>query len=265
MNNLIKKLLNKEPEKYLSFFKSFGLQLKYGVVNNYGAKKELLQDLLLFYSAREEKLISLAEYVKNMAEGQEFIYFACADSVAVAKGLPQTEPVRNKGYDILYMTDSIDEFVVNMLSEYMEKKFKSVFDDDLGFEVESKSEDTDENNQPLLDFVKETLGDKIHCAKISTKLVSYPVCLGTEGPVTLEMEKYFNSIPHEDGQEIKAQRVLELNSGHPVFSALKNAFENDRERAENYCHILSDLALLLAGLPVDDPSEFSSNVWNLMK
>ncbi|MBE6949408.1 MAG: molecular chaperone HtpG [Ruminococcaceae bacterium] len=261
----LKNLLNKEPEKYLSFFKSFGLQLKYGVVNNYGAKKELLQDLLLFYSAREEKLISLAEYVKNMAEGQEFIYFACADSVAVAKGLPQTEPVRNKGYDILYMTDSIDEFVVNMLSEYMEKKFKSVFDDDLGFEVESKSEDTDENNQPLLDFVKETLGDKIHCAKISTKLVSYPVCLGTEGPVTLEMEKYFNSIPHEDGQEIKAQRVLELNSGHPVFSALKNAFENDRERAENYCHILSDLALLLAGLPVDDPSEFSSNVWNLMK
>ncbi len=261
----LKKLMTNEPEKYADFFNSFGLQLKYGIVNNYGEKKELLSDLLMFYSAKEEKLISLEEYVKNMAEGQEYIYFACADSVAIAQGLPQTEPVKNKGYDILYMTEHVDEFVVNMLENYMEKRFKSVCDDDLGFELENKSEESMEDNQPVLDFVKETLGDAIHAAKISSKLVSYPVCLGTEGPVTLEMEKYFNSIPHEEGQEIKAQRVLELNADHDVFKALKDAVENDKDKAARYCHILNDLALLLAGMPVEDPSKFSSNVWNLMK
>lgn len=260
----LKRLMDKEPEKYAEFFNSFGSQLKYGIVNGYGAKKELLQDLLMFYSEKQSKLISLEEYVNAMTDDQQYIYFACAENNTIAQGLPQTEPVRNKGYDILYMTEHIDEFTVQMLDEYMGKKFKSVCDDDLGFDIENKSEEAEENNQPLLDFIKETLGESIHCAKISSKLVSYPVCLGTEGPITLEMEKYFNSIPTEEGQKVKAQRVLELNVNHPVFNSLKTAFEKDKEKAAAYCHILNDLALLLAGMPVDDPSSFSSNVWNLM-
>jgi molecular chaperone HtpG len=261
----LKRLMDKEPDKYLKFYNAFGLQLKYGIVNSFGAKNDLLKELLMFYSAKEEKLISLADYVKNMAEGQEYIYFAGADSVAIAKGLPQVEPVLAKGYDVLYMTDPVDEFMVQVLDSFEEKKFKSVNDEDLGFEVENKSEQNAEDDQPLLDFVKETLADKLSGVKLSSKLVSYPVCLSTEGPVTLEMEKYFNSIPTEEGQKVKANRVLELNAGHQVFAALKNAFETDKEKAAGYCRILYDLAQLIAGLPIDDPAKFSADVWSLMR
>ena len=261
----LKRLMDKEPDKYLKFYNAFGLQLKYGIVNSFGAKNDLLKELLMFYSAKEEKLISLADYVKNMAEGQEYIYFAGADSVAIAKGLPQVEPVLAKGYDVLYMTDPVDEFMVQVLDSFEEKKFKSVNDEDLGFEVENKSEQNAEDGQPLLDFVKETLADKLSGVKLSSKLVSYPVCLSTEGPVTLEMEKYFNSIPTEEGQKVKANRVLELNAGHQVFAALKNAFETDKEKAAGYCRILYDLAQLIAGLPIDDPAKFSADVWSLMR
>ena len=261
----LKRLMDKEPEKYLKFYNAFGLQLKYGIVNSFGAKNDLLKELLMFYSAKEEKLISLADYVKSMAEGQEYIYFAGADSVAIAKGLPQVEPVLAKGYDVLYMTDPVDEFMVQVLESFEEKKFKSVNDDDLGFDVESKSDENTEDDQPLLDFVKETLADKVSSVKVSSKLVSYPVCLSTEGPVTLEMEKYFNSIPTEEGQKVKANRVLELNAGHQVFAALKSAFETDKEKAAGYCRILYDLAQLIAGLPIDDPAKFSADVWSLMK
>ena len=261
----LKRLMDKEPDKYLKFYNAFGLQLKYGIVNSFGAKNDLLKELLMFYSAKEEKLISLADYVKNMAEGQEYIYFAGADSVAIAKGLPQVEPVLAKGYDVLYMTDPVDEFMVQVLDSFEEKKFKSVNDEDLGFEVENKSDENTEDDQPLLDFVKETLADKLSGVKLSSKLVSYPVCLSTEGPVTLEMEKYFNSIPTEEGQKVKANRVLELNAGHQVFAALKNAFETDKEKAAGYCRILYDLAQLIAGLPIDDPAKFSADVWSLMR
>jgi molecular chaperone HtpG len=261
----LKRLMDKEPDKYLKFYNAFGLQLKYGIVNSFGAKNDLLKELLMFYSAKEEKLISLADYVKNMAEGQEYIYFAGADSVAIAKGLPQVEPVLAKGYDVLYMTDPVDEFMVQVLDSFEEKKFKSVNDEDLGFEVENKSEQNAEDDQPLLDFVKETLADKLSGVKLSSKLVSYPVCLSTEGPVTLEMEKYFNSIPTEEGQKVKANRVLELNAGHQVFAALKNAFETDKEKAAGYCRILYDLAQLIAGLPIDDPSGYTDLLCSLWK
>jgi molecular chaperone HtpG len=259
----LKRLMDKEPEKYEKFFNSFGLQLKYGIVNTYGGKKELLQDLLMFYSAKEDRLISLKDYVDKMAEGQEYIYFAGAESVAIAKGLPQVEPVINKGYDVLYMTDPADEFVVQILESYMDKKFKSVNDDDLGFEVENVGGENAEDDGALFDFVKEALDGRVSSVKLSQKLVSHPVCISTEGPITLEMEKYFNSIPAGDGQKVKAERVLELNGGHPVFAALKNAFETDREKAAGYAKILYDMALLIAGMPVEDPAAFSQEVWKL--
>jgi molecular chaperone HtpG len=173
------------------------------------------------------------------------------------------ERVINKGYDVLYMTDPADEFVVQILESYMDKKFKSVNDDDLGFEVENVGGENAEDDGALFDFVKEALDGRVSSVKLSQKLVSHPVCISTEGPITLEMEKYFNSIPAGDGQKVKAERVLELNGGHPVFAALKNAFETDREKAAGYAKILYDMALLIAGMPVEDPAAFSQEVWKL--
>ena len=259
----LKRLMDKEPEKYLKFYNAFGLQLKYGIVNTYGGKKELLQDLLMFYSAKEDKLISLKEYVDKMAEGQEYIYFAGAESIAIAKGLPQTEPVLNRGYDVLYMTDPADEFVVQILESYSEKQFRSVNDDDLGFEPENGSTEKEEDDEALFGFIKETLGDKVSSVKLSRKLVSHPVCISTEGPVSLEMEKYFSSIPGGEGPKVKAERVLELNGGHPVFAALKEAYNTDKEKAAGYAKILYDMALLIAGIPVEDPTALSQEVWKL--
>jgi molecular chaperone HtpG len=259
----LKRLMDKEPEKYLKFYNAFGLQLKYGIVNTYGGKKELLQDLLMFYSAKEDKLISLKEYVDKMAEGQEYIYFAGAESIAIAKGLPQTEPVLNRGYDVLYMTDPADEFVVQILESYSEKQFRSVNDDDLGFEPENGSSEKEEDDEALFGFIKETLGDKVSSVKLSRKLVSHPVCISTEGPVSLEMEKYFSSIPGGEGPKVKAERVLELNGSHPVFAALKEAYNTDKEKAAGYAKILYDMALLIAGIPVEDPTALSQEVWKL--
>ncbi|MBQ6540117.1 MAG: molecular chaperone HtpG [Oscillospiraceae bacterium] len=259
----LKRLMDKEPEKYLKFYNAFGLQLKYGIVNTYGGKKELLQDLLMFYSAKEDKLISLKEYVDKMAEGQEYIYFAGAESIAIAKGLPQTEPVLNRGYDVLYMTDPADEFVVQILESYSDKQFRSVNDDDLGFEPENGSTEKEEDDEALFGFIKETLGDKVSSVKLSRKLVSHPVCISTEGPVSLEMEKYFSSIPGGEGPKVKAERVLELNGGHPVFAALKEAYNTDKEKAAGYAKILYDMALLIAGIPVEDPTALSQEVWKL--
>ncbi len=259
----LKRLMDKEPEKYLKFYNAFGLQLKYGIVNTYGGKKELLQDLLMFYSAKEDKLISLKEYVDKMAEGQEYIYFAGAESIAIAKGLPQTEPVLNRGYDVLYMTDPADEFVVQILESYSDKQFRSVNDDDLGFEPENGSSEKEEDDEALFGFIKETLGDKVSSVKLSRKLVSHPVCISTEGPVSLEMEKYFSSIPSGEGPKVKAERVLELNGSHPVFAALKEAYNTDKEKAAGYAKILYDMALLIAGIPVEDPTALSQEVWKL--
>ncbi|MBR2832159.1 MAG: molecular chaperone HtpG [Oscillospiraceae bacterium] len=264
----LKRLMEKEPDKYAAFYKSFGTQLKYSLLNNYGTNSDTLKDLLMFYSGDAEKLISLKSYADNMPESQKSIYYACGDSAEMIRRLPQTETVREKGYDILYLTEDADEFVVKMLGKYGEKPFCSVSSDDLGLESDDEKAETDraeEENRPLLDFVKETLGDRVAAVRLSHKLVSKPVCLTTQGEITLEMERYFANLRRDNVEPMKAQRVLELNASHPIFEALKNAYDGDRELAGKYAELLYGQALLMAGVPLEDASRFSELVCELMK
>ena len=265
----LKKMMTDDPEGYEKFYKAFGVQLKYGIVNDYGMHKDLLSDLIMFQSSTEKKLVSLADYVSRMPEEQKFIYYACGESAAKLDTLPQTELIKDKGYEILYMTDSVDEFAVQVLGAFEEKQFKSVNDKDLGIETEDEKKETEkqtEDNRGLLDFVKESLGGKVASVKISNKLKSHPVCLTTEGAITLEMEKYFKSIPGGDEMSggMKAERVLELNPSHPAFEALKNAWENDSDKAKKYAEILYNQSLLIAGMDIDDPAGYADMVCSLM-
>jgi molecular chaperone HtpG len=261
----LKKMLEDEREKYEKFFKAFGLQLKYGIVNEYGAHKELLSDLLLFYSSKKGAMLTLSEYVKNMPPEQKYIYYACGASVKLVESLPQTELIREKDYDILCMTDEIDEFVVGMLGKYEDKEFRSASSDDLGIISEEQKKETTkkaEENKELLDFVKESLNGAVSSVKISEKLKTRPCFLSTEGGVTIEMEKYFAALPGEN--KLKAQKVLELNATHKVFAALKNAYETDKDKAAKLSKILYNQALLIAGLPLEDPSGYSEIVCDLI-
>ncbi len=262
----LKDLMADAPEQYDSFYKEFGLQLKYGLLNNYGEKRELLQDLLLFYSSTQEKAVSLKEYVDAMPEEQKFIYYACGDSISRLAGLPQAEPVREKGWAILYLTDEVDEFVMNMLGTYEEKELKNVISADLGLgdeEDKTKLEAQEKANEELLSFVKDKLEGAVSAVKLSGSLRSAPVCLGTQGEITLEMEKYFASIPGS-GEKIKAERVLELNPSHPAFESLVRAWAGDREKAAKYAKLLYYEALLYAGQPIPDPADFAGLVTELM-
>ena len=263
----LKKMMTDDRETYEKFWQAFGIQLKYGVVNDFGMHKDLLSDLLLFYSSTEKKLVSVAEYVGRMPEEQKFIYFASGDSIAKIDQLPQTEPIKDKGYEILYMTDSVDDFVVQMLGVFDEKQFKSVNDNDLGLETDEEKKNSEkkaEENKELTDFVKETLSGDVSNVRISNKLKSHPVCLTTEGPVTIEMEKYFKSIPGSEGMSAKAEKVLELNPDHKAFTALKTAFETDKDKAKKYARILYAQSLLIAGLDIENPSEYADLVCELM-
>ncbi|MCL2401705.1 MAG: molecular chaperone HtpG [Oscillospiraceae bacterium] len=258
------KLMENSVGQYESFYKSFGIQLKYGIVS--GPKGGELSDLLLFYSSKEAKLISLAEYVKHMPEAQKLIYYACGESAALLSKLPQSEELREKGYDILFLTDDIDEFVIRAVGKFEEKEFRSVIDGDLGLQSEDDEKEAaqqETENKDVLEFVKESLGDKIAAARLSRKLKSYPVCLATQGDITLEMERYFKSIQARDGgamDNMKAQRVLEFNAGHPSFAALKKAYETDKDKAAKYAQLLYGQALLMAGVPLEDPAEFAELV-----
>lgn len=263
----LKKLMTEDPELYREFFKNFGLQLKYGILSEYGMKKELLQDLLIFYSSNEKEAISLSEYVSKMPEEQKYIYFACGDSISRLDKLPQAEPVKEKGYSILYLTDEPDEFVMNMLGAFEEKSFKSINADDLGIEdQESKDEikKQEKEHKKLLEFVKDSLGGSVAAVKLSNKLKSHPVCLSTQGAISLEMEKYFSSLPSDGSEKLKAERVLELNAGHRTFDALKNAWESDKDKAAKYAKILYFQSLLIAGMDIPDPAEYAELVNDLI-
>ena len=269
----LKKLLENDTEKYETFYKAFGVQLKYGIANGFGANRDLLADLILFYSSKAEKPIPLTEYVKNMPEEQKHIYYASGESVALLDKLPQAEQVREKGYEILYLTDEIDEFVVRALRNFEEKDFRSVNDEDLELvsdDDKKEAERQETEHKELLEFVRESLDGKIAAARLSSKLRSHPVCLAAQGEISLEMEKYFKAMQAMRGNqddifgEMKAKRVLELNAGHPSFAALRDAFENDRERAAKYSKLLYGQALLTAGVPLEDPAEFSELVSDLL-
>lgn len=262
----LKKLMTNEREKYEGFFREFGLQLKYGVVSDYGVHKDMLSDLLLYHSSLTNSLQSLEEYVSSMPESQKYIYYARGESIAKIDNLPQSELIRDKGYGILYLTDDVDEFVVNILGTYMEKSFKNINDKDLGLESEEEikeAEKKEEENKPLLDFVKESLEGKVEFVRLSHKLKSHPVCLSAEGEVTLEMEKYFKSLPGEE-EKIKARRVLELNGEHHAFDALKKAYEEDKEKAKKLSKILYTQALLIADMPIENAVEYAQLVSELM-
>ncbi|MBQ3023504.1 MAG: molecular chaperone HtpG [Clostridia bacterium] len=262
----LKKLLNNDPENYEKFWQSFGLQLKYGIVADYGAHRELLKDLILYYSSGEKKLVTLERYVETMPESQKYIYYACGETVNKIDNLPQTEQIKDKGYSILYMTDEVDEFVVNMLGETHGKQFKSINDKDLGIETDEEKGDIEmkqEENQVMLDYLRDSLDGKVISVRLSNKLKSHPVCLTTDGEVSLEMEKYFATIPG-DHPDIKAQRVLEINPSHKAFYMLCDMWQLDKDRCAKLGKLLYNQALLIADISIENPAEFTDLFWDLI-
>ncbi|MBG9588814.1 molecular chaperone HtpG [Cytobacillus firmus] len=264
IKNELQSLMKNEREKYEQFYKSFGRQLKYGVYSDFGTHKETLRDLLMFYSSQEKKLVSLDEYVSRMKEDQKYIYYAAGESYERIEKLPQAELVADKGYEILYFTEDIDEFAIKMLMSYKEKEFKSVSSGDLGIENEEEkiSESEEKEHKELFSTMKEILSGKVTDVRISKRLKSYPVCLSADGEVTIEMEKVLSSMP--DNQNVKANKVLEINSSHEVFQALKNAMENDKEKLSLYTNLLYNQAMLIEGLPISDPVEFTNDICKVM-
>ncbi len=265
----LKSMLLNDREKYEAFFKNFGLQLKYGVYSDYGAHKDLLQDLLLFYSSSEKKMSTLEEYVGRMKEGQKYIYYACGETTDRIDRLPQTELLKDKGYEILYLTDDVDEFALKMMMKFDDKEFKNVSDKDLGLETEEESAESkklNEDNSELLRFMKEALGEKVTAVRLSERLKSHPVCLSADGGMSLEMEKVLNAMPGAmpDGQKAQAQRVLEINPSHPIFARLQKLFTENTEAVKEYAGLLYDQALLIEGLPIEDPVAFSNAICKLM-
>ncbi len=263
----LKKLMENEPEKYAEFWKNFGIQIKYGVVSDYGIYKDAVMDLLVFRSSNGESLTTLKDYVSRMPEEQQFIYYLSGESAEKIAQLPQAELCRDKGYEILYLTDDVDEFVVSGIGKFEEKEFKSVDAEDSGLvsEDEKKAlEETRETNKDLCEFVKTAIGDDISSCVISEKLKSKPVFLSTTGPVTLEMEKYFSLMPDDGNPKPKAEKVLELNPDHAIFKVLKTAFETDKPKAEKIAKVLNCNARLIAGLPIDNAVEFCDIVAEIL-
>lgn len=261
IKNELTSMLANDRENYEKFFNAFGRQLKYGVASDYGMHKEELQDLLMYYSSTEKKLVTLSEYVDRMKEDQKFIYFAVGENISSIDNLPQTELLRSKGYEILYCTEEIDEFSLQTLMQYKDKKFCSATNDDLGIENDENKEE-EKDSSAILTFVKETLGDKVSEVVASKKLVSHPVCLTAKGGISFEMEKYFNAVQPDSG--MKAQRVLELNMNHSAVKAMESAVQTDIEKAKKYAELLYDQALLIAGLPIENPGEYADLVCSLM-
>lgn len=261
IKNELTSMLANDRENYEKFFNAFGRQLKYGVASDYGMHKEELQDLLMYYSSTEKKPVTLSEYVDRMKEDQKFIYFAVGENISSIDNLPQTELLRSKGYEILYCTEEIDEFSLQTLMQYKDKKFCSATNDDLGIENDENKEE-EKDSSAILTFVKETLGDKVSEVVASKKLVSHPVCLTAKGGISFEMEKYFNAVQPDSG--MKAQRVLELNMNHSAVKAMENAVQTGIEKAKKYAELLYNQALLIAGLPIENPGEYADLVCSLM-
>jgi len=261
----LQRFLREDREKYNEFFKSFGRPLKFGAYEGFGANMENLKDLLLFESLNEKKLVTLAEYVSAMPEDQTFIYYACGENRERIERLPQLESLRERGYDVLCMTEDIDEFVVKILEKYQEKGFKSVASNDLvlgGEEEQKKLEKLNEDNKALLEAMKEALGDKVSAVTLSGKLKNNPVCLSASGELSLEMEKILNAMPNSTG--VQAQRVLEINPEHAIFTTLVNLLETDKEKLALYAQLLYTQALIIEGMPVDDPVDYTNKICSIM-
>ena len=261
----LENLLKTERDKYEEFYKAFGRQLKYGIYSEFGSNKETLQDLLMFYSSKEKKMVTLDEYVSRMSEEQRYIYYATGESNERIEKLPQAELVSDKGYEILYFTDDVDEFSIKMLMTYKDKEFRSVSGSDLGIEAEEKknlSESEEKDSKELFEHMKSILSGKVKDVRASVRLKNHPVCLSNEGELSIEMEKVLNSMPNSPG--IKADKILEINTDHEVFKSLKEAFEKDKEKLNLYTNLLYNQALLIEGLPIGDPVEFTNNICKIM-
>lgn len=267
INNKIKSelenMLKNDRENYEKFYSTFGRQLKYGIYEEFGANKDTLKDLIMFYSSKEKKMVTLAEYVERMPEEQKYIYYASGESNERIDKLPQAELVKDKGYEILYFTEEIDEFAIRILMNYKEKEFKSVSSGDLGIEAEENNDTSSEENKSLFQAMQESLSGKVKSVKVSKRLKNHPVCLSAEGELSIEMEKVLNSMPNNQG--VHADKVLEINPNHDVFNSLKESFENNKEKFDLYTKLLYNQALLVEGLPVEDPVEFANNICKLMK
>ncbi|WP_117160788.1 molecular chaperone HtpG [Paraliobacillus sp. X-1268] len=261
----LQKMLRNDREKYEKFYTSFGRQLKYGVYSDFGQNKDILQDLLLFHSSKEKKLVTLEEYVERMPEDQTFIYYASGQTNERIERLPQTEMVLDKGYEILYFTDDVDEFAIKMIMNYQGKEFKSVSSGDLGFDSDDTETNTEEEtkaNHDLLDHMKTVLSGKVKDVRVSKRLKTHPVCLSNDGEISIEMEKILSMMP--DNQEVKADKILEINIHHDVFESLKDAFDKDKDKVDVYTNILYNQALLIEGLAVEDPIAFTNDIWKAL-
>lgn len=258
-------LLKNEREKYEEFYKAFGRQLKYGIYSEFGSNKDVLQDLLMFYSSTEKKMVTLDEYVSRMPENQKYIYYAAGESIERIEKLPQIEMVSESGFEILYFTDDVDEFSIRMIMAYKEKEFKSVSSGDLGIEAEEKDDAAkadEKESVELFEQMKSVLSGKVKDVRASKRLKNYPVCLSNDGDLTIEMEKILSAMPNNEN--VKADKVLEININHDMFKALKESFEKNKAKFDLYTNILYSQALLIEGLPISDPVEFTNNICKIM-
>ena len=263
----LEKMLKDEREVYEEFFKSFGIQLKFGVYNDYGMHKDTLKDLLLFRSSDEKKYVTLNEYVGRMKEGQDTIYYACGETDEKIEMLPQTDAVKDKGYEILYLTENVDEFALKMLGEYDGKKFMNICDDNLNLDSEEEKKALEEENaaaKDMFDLMKESIGDSINAVRFTNKLKKHPVCLTSEGGISLEMEKVLNSMPNAEQNKVQAKLVLEINAEHPIAEKLKTLYNEDKDLLGKYAKLLYGEACLIGGKSVPDPAEHSALVCELM-
>ncbi|MFA9424580.1 MAG: molecular chaperone HtpG, partial [Sedimentibacter sp.] len=247
-----------------TFFNNFGRTLKFGIYSEWGANKEILQDLLMFYSSTEKKLVTLDEYLSRMKEDQKYIYYATGENVSKISRLPQTEFVSDKGYEILYLTDEIDEFAIKVLVKYNEKDFKNISSDDLDIKSEENKNDADtEGNNEIFSFMKESLDGKVKEVRASKRLKTHPVCLATQGELSIEMEKVLQSMPDSTG-DIHAEKILEINTNHEMFEKIKSAYALDKDKLKKLSSVLYNQALLIEGLQIEDPVQYANDVYSLI-
>ncbi|MEG1942286.1 MAG: molecular chaperone HtpG, partial [Angelakisella sp.] len=260
------KLCKNDREKYEGFWKTFGRQIKFGLYEGFGANKDMLGDLLMFHSSTENKPVTIDEYISRMKEGQTHIYYACGENISRIENLPQTELIRDKGYELLYLTDDVDEFCLKAIHEYEGKEFKSVSDGDLNLESDEEKEQSKkltEESRPLLDALKSALGDKVKEVRLSQRLKTHPACITSDGGgISLDMEKVLNTMPTEN--TMKAQRILELNPEHPIFKTLEAYNQSGSEKLSDLVDVLYCQALLVEGIPLENPTEYADKVCKLL-
>lgn len=267
IKNELANLLKNDREKYEKFYSVFGLQFKFGIYQSYGAANETLKDLLMFPSSFDGKNVTLKEYVSRMKEDQKEIYYACGETKERIEMLPQLEKIKDKGYEVLYFTQDVDEFAIKVMINYDGKPFKSISDADLDLDTEEEKEEAkklDEENKDMFTFMQEAIADKVKTVRLSKKLKTHPVCLSSDGSITIEMEKVLNAMPQNDGNKVKAEKALEINPNHPIFEKLKDLYANDKDKLKDYAKLLYDQALLIEGMSIDNPVEFANLVCELM-